>query len=96
MGLTPDAFITTWNPSAERLFGYTAEEAVGHSISVLWPPGKDSEGQSILDAMKRGHTVAQFETRRRRKDGSMVDVSITLSPIKDCRVSEYLPRVLSV
>jgi PAS domain S-box-containing protein len=83
IGMTVDAFITTWNPAAERLFGYMAEEVIGHSISVIWPSDKVPEGRSLLDEMKRGRTIGQFETARRRKDGSVVDVSITLSPIKD-------------
>jgi PAS domain S-box-containing protein len=83
ISLTSDAFITSWNLAAERLFGYTVEEAVGHSISVLLPPVGGFEGRCKLDELRHGRTVAQFETRRRRKDGSIVDVSITVSPIKD-------------
>ena len=83
ISLSADATISSWNPAAERLFGYTAEEAIGRPIGMLWPPDKVPEGRSILDEMKQGRTVNQCETSRRRKDGSLVAVSITLSPIND-------------
>jgi PAS domain S-box-containing protein len=84
IGLAADAMtMSSWNPAAERLFGYTAEAAIGRPIGMLWPPDKVPEGRSILDEMKQGRTVYQCETSHRRKDGSLVAVSITLSPIHD-------------
>ena len=83
LGLTIDGVITSWNAAAERLFGYTAEEVIGQPISVIWPSDKVDEGRSLLDEAKHGRTVTQYETIRRRKDGSLVNVSITHSPCKD-------------
>lgn len=83
LGLTCDGIITSWNAAAERLFGYTAEEAIGTSISILWPADKVAEGQALLGEASADHMVDQFETIRRRKDGSPVNVAITLSACKD-------------
>jgi PAS domain S-box-containing protein len=75
--------IRTWNRSAERVFGYTAEETVGKSIMLLIPPGRHDEETELLSRLRRGESVDHFETVRRRKDGSLLDVSLTISPIKD-------------
>jgi PAS domain S-box-containing protein len=75
--------ITTWNPAAERLFGYSAAEAVGRSITMLIPPGRLSEETAILDNIRRGERVAGYETVRQRKDGSQVDISLTISPLRN-------------
>ena len=75
--------ITSWNQSAERLFGYTAQEAIGHSITILIPPDRLHEEFAILERLKRGERVDHFETIRARKDGSLLDISLTISPIKD-------------
>ncbi|MEN6448894.1 MAG: MASE3 domain-containing protein, partial [Thermoguttaceae bacterium] len=83
VGLTSDGTITSWNAAAERLYGYTAEEAIGRIASITWPPDESPRGRSLLDETKQDRTVGCYETRRLRKDGSMVDVSITLSPTKD-------------
>jgi PAS domain S-box-containing protein len=83
LGLTIDGVIISWNAAAERLFGYTAEEAIGLSISFLWPADKVAEGRSLLDKARHGYMVDQYETIRQRKDGSPLNVSITLSPCKD-------------
>jgi PAS domain S-box-containing protein len=80
---TLDGTITSWNPAAERLFGYTAEEAVGQPISILAPPGRVNEMAAILERIRRGEKVDHFETIRRRKDGSLVYISLTVSPIRD-------------
>jgi PAS domain S-box-containing protein len=80
---TLDGIITSWNASAERLFGYTAEEAIGQSIMLLIPPDRRDEEVDIIDRLKRGERVEHFETVRQRKDGSLVDLSLTISPIKD-------------
>jgi PAS domain S-box-containing protein len=76
-----DGNITTWNPAAERLYGYTAEEAVGRHVSFLVPEGLQYEVEKILATVRRGETLETYETRRVRKDGTMIDVSLTISPI---------------
>jgi PAS domain S-box-containing protein len=78
-----DGVITSWNEGAERIFGYSAAEAVGQPISLLAPPDRVAEPLEFLEQIKRVHSVAHHETIRRRKDGSLVDVSLTLSPLKD-------------
>jgi len=79
---TLDATIVSWNPGAERLYGYTAEEVVGQSIAILAPQGMEDQLPEIMTRIRRGERVAPFETKRRRKDGSTVDVAVTVSPIK--------------
>jgi two-component system CheB/CheR fusion protein len=80
---TLDGVITSWNSAAERLFGYTAAEAVGRHINILAAPGREKEMPAILERLGRGETIDHHETARRRKDGSTVDVSLTISPIRD-------------
>jgi PAS domain S-box-containing protein len=75
--------ITSWNSGAERLFGYTADEAVGQSITMLIPPDRVSEEDLVLTRIRAGQRVEHFDTVRRRKDGTFVDVSLTISPIRD-------------
>ncbi|MEO5756586.1 MAG: PAS domain S-box protein [Mesorhizobium sp.] len=75
--------ITSWNRAAERLFGYSAEEAIGKSITLLIPPDHRDEEPHILERIKRGERVESYETVRVRKDGSLVPVSLTVSPIRD-------------
>lgn len=75
--------IRSWNAGAQRLFGYTAQEAIGQNISMLIPPGHADEELSILERIRRGERVEHYETIRRRKDGALVDVSLTVSPILD-------------
>ena len=75
--------ITSWNKGAERLFGYVASEAVGQSITMLIPPDRLEEEPRILDRLKRGERVEHFETVRMRKDGSLLDISLTISPVRD-------------
>jgi len=75
--------ITSWNHGAERLFGYTAEEAVGKPVTLLIPPEHLDEEPKILDRIRRGELIDHYETLRRRKDGSLVDISLTVSPIRD-------------
>ena len=75
--------IATWNRGAERLFGYAAEEVVGKPITILYPPDRLDEGSEILARIGRGERIDHFETIRRRKDGSLVDISLTVSPVKD-------------
>ena len=77
-----DGGIVTWNKGAERLYGYSAEEAVGQSISILLPPGQASELSKIWSKLRRGETVSE-ETLRCRKDGKLIEVALTISPIKN-------------
>jgi PAS domain S-box-containing protein len=80
-----DGIIMTWNRGAERLFGYSAEEAVGKSITMLIPPDRLDEEPRILSRIRSGELVDHFETVRRRKDGSLVDISLTISPVRDAK-----------
>ena len=75
--------ILSWNAAAERLFGYTSEEIVGQSIRTLLPDVRADDFFSILDRIRRGERVEHYETIRRRKDGTLVEVSLTVSPIYD-------------
>ena len=74
--------ITTWNKAAERLFGYTAEEAVGRPVTLIIPDDRLDEEPSILARIQAGDRVKHFETVRRRKDGTLIDISLTISPIR--------------
>ena len=78
-----NGFITTWNRGAEVVFGYTAEETIGQPVTMLMPPDRVNEEPSILDRIRHGKKVDHYETVRRRKDGTLIDVSLTVSPIKD-------------
>jgi PAS domain S-box-containing protein len=75
--------ILSWNRGAEKMFGYTAAEAIGKSITILVPPDRIGEEPKILKRIKRGHQVNHYETIRRRKDGHEIDVSLSISPIRD-------------
>ena len=78
-----DGTITSWNKGAEHVFGYTAEEIIGKHITTLMTPDRYEEEQSILQRLRRGERLEPFETIRRRKDGSLIHVSVTISPIKN-------------
>lgn len=78
-----DGIILTWNEGAERLYGYTAREVWHRPMSILLPPGRPDEEKEILEKLKRGERVDHFETVRVRKDGRLIDVSLTISPIRD-------------
>lgn len=80
-----NGIIKSWNRAAERLFGYTAQEAVGQSITMLIPPDRIDEESDILGCIRRGERIEHFETVRRRKDGTLLDISLTISPIVDAR-----------
>jgi PAS domain S-box-containing protein len=80
---TLEGIITTWNRGAERIFGYAAEEVVGKSITILIPTERLDEETMILDRIKRGEPIEHYETVRLRKDGRPIDVSLTVSPVKD-------------
>ncbi|WP_407179534.1 PAS domain S-box protein [Bradyrhizobium sp. STM 3562] len=78
-----NGIIQTWNHGAERLFGYEAAEAIGKSILIVIPPDRHDEEHRILESIRRGERIEHYETVRRRKDGSLVDISLTVSPVKD-------------
>ena len=80
---TLDGTVVTWNAAAERLFGYTASEMVGQSIRLIVPPDRQAEEDDVLGAIRRGETFDHFETLRQRKDGTLVPISLTVSPIRD-------------
>ncbi|WP_245654016.1 PAS domain S-box protein [Novosphingobium rosa] len=80
---TLGGIILSWNEGAEKLFGYTADEAIGKSITIIIPQERLHEEDAIIESIKAGRRVDHFETVRRRKDGTMVDVSLTISPVRD-------------
>ncbi len=80
---TLDSIITTWNPAAERIFGYTAKEAIGRPVTILIPEDQRDEEPTILDRVRRGQRIDHYETVRRRKDGTHITVSLSVSPVKD-------------
>jgi PAS domain S-box-containing protein len=80
---TLDGTITSWNPAAERIYGYSAAEMIGHSSEVLVPPGRGDDQRGLLAAVASGGRPLRIETTRRRKDGSPIEVAATLSPVHD-------------
>ena len=78
-----DGTITSWNLAAERMFGYPAAEAVGQSIKIIIPRERWDEEDDVLARLSRGEVIDHFETVRQRKDGSLIEISLTVSPIKD-------------
>ena len=78
-----NGIIATWNRGAERLFGYSADEAIGQPMPMLIPPERHDEEAEIIGRIRRGERVEHYETVRRRKDGSLIDVSLTVSPVQD-------------
>ncbi|HUB31427.1 MAG TPA: PAS domain S-box protein [Bryobacteraceae bacterium] len=83
IGCSPAGIIQSWNPGAERLFGYRAGEVIGRPLVELVPPDRREEEAGIMDRLRAGGSLVQFETVRVRKDGSPIDVSIAVSPIRD-------------
>jgi PAS domain S-box-containing protein len=83
IGKDLNGVITSWNRAAERLFGYSAEQAIGKPIAILAPPDRAEEMPAILARVKRGERIDHFDTVRRAKDGRLVPVSLTVSPIKN-------------
>ena len=78
-----DGIILSWNIGAEKIFGYRAEEVVGKHISLLIPPNKSNEDNEILQRIRNGEIIHHYETDRIRKDGTVIDISLTVSPIKN-------------
>jgi PAS domain S-box-containing protein len=82
---SPDGTIVRWNTEAQRLFGYTSKEMVGRSLLLLVPPELHERAREVIKKVARGHWYGQYETVRIRKDGSKVDVELTVSPIVNNR-----------
>jgi PAS domain S-box-containing protein len=80
---TLDGMITSWNRGAERMFGYSAAEAIGRNITLIIPPERHAEEEHVLACIRRGESVRQFETIRRAKDGRLLDISLSVSPVRD-------------
>jgi PAS domain S-box-containing protein len=78
-----DGIIQSWNAAAERVFGYTAEQAVGRHISVIIPADRAAEEEQIIVRIRAGEKVDHFDTVRARKDGQLIPISVTVSPVKD-------------
>lgn len=78
-----DGLITSWNPAAQTIFGYSASEIIGKSVLTLFPADKIDEEQQILAAIKQGDTIEHYKTQRLRKDGQLIDIMVTVSPIVD-------------
>lgn len=85
IGKNLDGIITSWNKGAERLYGYTAGEAIGKSISLISPPDRSDELDEIMRRVRRGEGLDHYETVRQTKDGRLLDISLTISPIYDGR-----------
>src|SRR5438045_7148658 len=79
---TLDGIITSWNKAAERIFGYTAEEAVGQPVTILIPADHLDEEPAILARLRAGERIEHYETVRVRKDGTLINISLTVSPIR--------------
>jgi len=80
---TLDGIITTWNKGAQRIFGYTAEEVIGKPVTILMPPDRVNEEPGILARLRRGERIDHYETVRMRKDGTLLDISLSVSPLRD-------------
>ena len=80
---TPDGRVTSWNPAAEHLFGYRAEEMLGQPLARLFPAERLAEELTLLDRLRQGETIEPFETERLHKDGHRIPVALTLSPVRD-------------
>jgi len=80
---TMEGIIVSWNKGAHRLYGYTADEVVGKPVSIVLPPGRPDETPQLVRRVSRGESVEHYETVRRRKDGKLITVSLTLSPVRD-------------
>jgi PAS domain S-box-containing protein len=83
IGKNLEGTILSWNRAAERIYGYSADEMIGRSISTLLPPGSSDEFPGLLELLERGKEIEQIETRRIRKDGTVIDVSLSFSAVRD-------------
>ena len=80
-----NGIINSWNKGAERIFGYTADEAIGQSVAMLIPADRQNEEPGIIARIRQGERIDHYETKRQRKDGGLIDISLTISPIKNSR-----------
>jgi PAS domain S-box-containing protein len=78
-----DGLIMSWNHGAQRVFGYTADEVLGRPVTILIPPERHDEELAVVERIRRGERALRYETVRRRKDGAVIDISVTVSPVKD-------------
>jgi PAS domain S-box-containing protein len=78
-----NGIITSWNKAAERIFGYSADEVIGKPVSVLIPPDRPDEEPTILERLRKGQRIEHYETVRQRKDGTLMDISLSVSPLAD-------------
>jgi PAS domain S-box-containing protein len=85
VGRDLDGIVTTWNGGAERIFGYLAEEIIGKPITILMPPDCQNEEKAIIERIRRGESLEHYETVRRCKNGGLIDISLTISPIRDAQ-----------
>ena len=83
IGETLDGIITDWNPAAERLYGYAAEEVIGQNLTMVIPPDRMAETEALLARVHQGESIEGIETVRIRKDGREIDVALTVSPVWD-------------
>lgn len=83
IGKTLEGVITTWNQAAEQLYGYTPEEVTGRSLDLLVPPNIKNDVPEVLERIKRGEHIRRYETQRLTKDGRVIDISLTISPVRD-------------
>ncbi|HEV2485618.1 MAG TPA: PAS domain S-box protein [Terracidiphilus sp.] len=83
IGKTTEGIVTNWNPAAEAIYGYSAQEIIGEPISKIIPPGRQEEFETILAKIRQGQRISHYETERVRKDGQVVPVSLSVSPVKD-------------
>jgi PAS domain S-box-containing protein len=81
--MTLEGAINSWNPGAEKLFGYLGPEAVGKSVRIISPTDRENELPGIIKKIRAGERIERYETKRKRKDGTIIDVSLSISPIKD-------------
>jgi len=84
-GKTLDGIITSWNRAAERIYGFTAAEAIGQPVSILVPPEMEDEVPALLERLRRGERIDHYETVRKTKDGRRLNIALTISPIRDDR-----------
>jgi PAS domain S-box-containing protein len=80
-----DGTITSWNGGAERIFGYLAEEIIGKPITILIPPDRQKEEEAIMGRIRRGQRVEHYQTVRQRKDGGLIDISLSISPVRNAQ-----------
>src|SRR4029453_143505 len=85
IGRDLDGFVTSWNAAAEKLYGYKAEEMVGQPVSILIPSDRPNEEPEILARLKQGERIDHYETVRKAKNGRLIEVSLTVSPIRDAK-----------